>query len=65
VEVHTVSYLTPYKMIGEDDIMHPNDDGQYKYSVSVKCITQTGRLLFIKKSDFIKWLQPTTAWQVL
>ena len=53
-------------MIGEDDILHPADDGEYKYSVSVQCITQTGKVMYIKKHEFLTKLQTqTTTWNLL
>ena len=53
-------------MIGEDDILHPDDNDEYKYSVSVQCITQTGKVMYIKKSEFLSKLQTqTTTWNLL
>ena len=43
-------------MIGEDDILHPNEDDEYKYGVSVECITQTGKVMYIKKNEFLSKL---------
>ena len=52
---HFVAYYYIGKMLGEADILsHHKGEGSGRYTTTVKCNSKTGKLIYIRKAEFLK-----------
>ena len=55
IENHFISFMYVGKMLGETDILSTyKGEGTGKYTTSIKCNSPTGKLIFIRKAEFLK-----------
>lgn len=63
IEKHTIAYLGPGNLVGEDVIQDEAHNPLGVYHSNVKCISKEASLLYIMKEDFMKLQQQASTWR--